>query len=228
MPGDNLQAMGFGALWPQGQSPNTLQKVTLQHISTDHCVNVHGYDTTPPITHDMFCAGDIFGQGTCFVRIHLWSIHALSFYVFRLKLKFPVAHSSHSCSKGDSGGPLIHIATNTQVGVVSWSKGNTCGSNQPSVYVRVSENYGFINGMMSTWAAGKAGKRPRNNGCTDLGGFYHRNTDMTAEYNCMWYAQSKHCQWYGNFFAHAGLTANNACCACGGGTRVNAKASKRI
>ena len=140
---------------------------------------------------------------------------------------FPWHICSFSCSKGDSGGPLIHITSGLQVGVVSWSNGDTCGSDQPSVYARVSDNYGFINGMMSTWA-GKAGKRPRNNGCTDLGGFYHNNGESKATYNCLWYAQSKHCQWYGNFFAHAGLTANNACCACGGGTRVNAKASKRI
>jgi hypothetical protein len=129
--------------------------------------------------------------------------------------------------KGDSGGPLVLDGTNTQVGVVSWA--NDCAVD-PGVNQRISDsdNYGFINGMMTTWA-GKAGKPPRNGGCTDLGGFYHDSAeDLDATHNCLWYAQSKHCQWYGEFFAHAGLTANNACCACGGGTRVNAKASKRI
>ncbi len=115
--------------------------------------------------------------------------------------------------------------TNMQVGVVS--SGTGCAA-YPGVNQRVSENYGFINGMMTTWA-GKAGKPPRNGGCTDLGGFYSNIDDeSTTEYNCLWYAEMKHCQWYGDFFANAGLTANDACCACGGGTRVNAKASKRI
>ena len=137
---------------------------------------------------------------------------------------------SYSCSKGDSGGPLVIPGTNTQVGVVSWSHAD-CGETDPSVYQRVSVGYNFISGMMLEWG-GKAGKRPRNNGCTDNGGFYHDDVEdaaaLDATHNCLWYAQSKHCEWYGDHFAHAGVTANDACCACGGGTRVNAKASKRI
>ena len=69
-PGDNLRVMGFGRLWPQGQLPNTLQKVTLEHISKDHCVNDHGYNAAD-ITHDMFCAGNVNGEGTCKVRIRV-------------------------------------------------------------------------------------------------------------------------------------------------------------
>ena len=114
---------------------------------------------------------------------------------------------------------------------MSWGVPGTCGQFNPSVYQRVSVGYNFINGMMTTWA-GKAGKPPRNGGCNDLGGFYHDKggdaQDLDATHNCLWYAQSKHCQWYGDFFPHAGVTANTACCACGGGVRVNAKASKRI
>ena len=120
---------------------------------------------------------------------------------------------------------------------MSWSN-NGCAPNSPAgVNQRVRDHFDFISGMMSTWAAtGKAGKRPRNNGCTDNGGFYHDDKDVDeanlvdVTYNCLWYAQSgsKRCQWYGSRFPHAGVTANNACCACGGGTRVNAKASKRI
>ena len=37
----------------------------------------------------------------------------------------------------------------------------------------------------------------------------------------MWYKQGgQHCKWYGKYFAHAKVTANVACCACGGGEEV--------
>ena len=45
------------------------------------------------------------------------------------------------------------------------------------VYQRVRDHFGFISGMISTWE-GKAGKRPRNNGCTNNGGFYHDDEDV--------------------------------------------------
>ena len=166
----------------------------------------------------------------CFI-IHLLR-QCQSCHVGQCQCNLNVVSFSYFYSKGDSGGPLVIPGTKTQVGVVSWSHFD-CGENDPSVYQRVSVGYNFISGMMSTWAAtGKAGKLPRNNGCTDNGGFYHDDVvdaaDLDATHNCLWYAQSKHCEWYGDHFAHAGVTANNACCACGGGTRVNAKASKRI
>jgi hypothetical protein len=93
------------------------------------------------------------------------------------------------------------------------------------VFARVSAGYDFIISTIMKWGD-KVGKPPRKyKGCADYGGFY--DIDQTF-HNCMWYEQSKHCIWYGDEFAHVGLTANDACCACGGGLKVNSKASKRI
>jgi len=39
------------------------------------------------------------------------------------------------------------------------------------------------------------------------------------EHNCEWYAVNNHCAKFGNDFAkNDGITANDACCACGGGS----------
>jgi len=40
-----------------------------------------------------------------------------------------------------------------------------------------------------------------------------------AKYNCAWYAQARNCAVYGDQFERNGNTANEACCACGGGAR---------
>eukprot|EP00554_Chaetoceros_debilis_P011612 CAMPEP_0194128020 /NCGR_PEP_ID=MMETSP0150-20130528/60828_1 /TAXON_ID=122233 /ORGANISM="Chaetoceros debilis, Strain MM31A-1" /LENGTH=587 /DNA_ID=CAMNT_0038821975 /DNA_START=32 /DNA_END=1793 /DNA_ORIENTATION=+ len=37
-------------------------------------------------------------------------------------------------------------------------------------------------------------------------------------YNCAWYAQGSNCAVYGDTYASEGITANMACCACGGGS----------
>jgi hypothetical protein len=68
-PGNLLTAMGFG-MWQNSNNgyPNVLQEITLQHISKDDCVNNHGF-LASEITSDMFCAGHVDGQGTCFVSV---------------------------------------------------------------------------------------------------------------------------------------------------------------
>ena len=52
-----------------------------------------------------------------------------------------------------------------------------------------------------------------------MGGFYDSDG---VEFNCMWYAEMEdgatRCTLYGGNYANAGLTANLACCVCGGGT----------
>jgi hypothetical protein len=37
-------------------------------------------------------------------------------------------------------------------------------------------------------------------------------------FNCAWYAQGSNCASYGSSYANFGATANQACCACGGGS----------
>ena len=39
-------------------------------------------------------------------------------------------------------------------------------------------------------------------------------------YDCAWYAQGSNCADLGDYFANFGKTANQACCACGGGESV--------
>ena len=39
-----------------------------------------------------------------------------------------------------------------------------------------------------------------------------------SEYDCNWYAQLNRCEEYGDGYANDGVTANMACCACGGGS----------
>jgi hypothetical protein len=222
-PGDNVQAMGFGALSSGGTSPNVLQTVTMQHISTADCTAPGNYDPSE-ITPDMFCLSVEGGVDTCqvfFLLLFLRLQQNLNHFHSHVTMLSPCGF------KGDSGGPIVLDGTNTQIGIVSWGDG--CAT-KPGVYARISDNdnFGFISDVMSRWA-GKAGKPPRNRGCTDRGGFYSNIDDeSTTKYNCLWYAEMKHCQLYGQFFSHAGLTANDACCACGGGTRVNAEARKRI
>jgi hypothetical protein len=52
--------------------------------------------------------------------------------------------------------------------------------------------------------------------CTDspMGWF----DGLGSKYNCIWYAQDNNCETYGNDTPNFGKTANEACCACGGGS----------
>lgn len=82
------------------------------------------------------------------------------------------------------------------------------------MFARVRSGYDFISSRISAWADSTA-KPPSNYpGCSDKGGFYVYDTFVQ---NCMWYEKG-YCESYGND-AHAGVTANIACCACGGGTK---------
>jgi len=56
-----------------------------------------------------------------------------------------------------------------------------------------------------------------NGGCTDdpLGW----NDSDGPIFNCEWYSQADNCATYGGFYGVQGRTANQACCACGGGKR---------
>ena len=57
--------------------------------------------------------------------------------------------------------------------------------------------------------------------CTDKmpnGELWHDSDGDT--YDCAWYGEGSNCATYGNGYANKGLTANDACCACGGGGPV--------
>jgi hypothetical protein len=84
-----------------------------------------------------------------------------------------------------------------------------------AVFARVSKGYYFIKYFIRRWEDSTEEPPIAYPGCTDNGNFYDRGG---VTYNCMWYQQAQHCTWYGDFYAHVGITANMACCACGGGT----------
>jgi hypothetical protein len=86
------------------------------------------------------------------------------------------------------------------------------------VYARVSKGYTYIKHMIRKWTNSTSNPPHTYPGCVDKGGFYDEDG---VKYNCMWYEQGgHHCIWYGDYFVHTTLTANEACCACGGGIEV--------
>merc|ERR1719461_1732406 len=53
------------------------------------------------------------------------------------------------------------------------------------------------------------------NGKQDVAGWYDSDGPI---FNCAWYgANTDRCDWYGNYYANFGYTANQACLSCGGG-----------
>jgi hypothetical protein len=57
----------------------------------------------------------------------------------------------------------------------------------------------------------------RSETCNDVEGWHDSGG---AQYNCQWYKANDHnqvCNAYGNMFSFGGMTANTACCICGGG-----------
>lgn len=123
-----------------------------------------------------------------------------------------------SC-QGDSGGPIVANATGTpkQVGIVSWGYG-CAASNYPGVYARVSEAYDWIKSYVwegtSPWADIPDPETPTPD-CSDEPESWFDSDGPT--YDCGWYEGGRNCKRYGDSFANAGLTANQACCTCGGG-----------
>lgn len=46
------------------------------------------------------------------------------------------------------------------------------------------------------------------------------NDQFGSFYDCAWYAEGSNCERFGDDYANDGKTANEACCACGGGSTV--------
>ncbi len=60
--------------------------------------------------------------------------------------------------------------------------------------------------------------------CEDSPSDWYDNNGST--YNCAWYAErASRCTLYGSLFENGGKVANEACCACGGGTRTGSDSS---
>jgi len=56
---------------------------------------------------------------------------------------------------------------------------------------------------------------PTDDECEDVAGWFDSDG---AAYDCRWYAENNRCTTYGGGYANGGLTAQDACCACGGGS----------
>lgn len=227
--GKNLSLMGFGRLKAGGSSPNALHEVALEYMTNSDCI---ARGVLSLVTDAMLCAGTTVGKGACHVSKRL----PCRVYYFNSIVKF--ISSQLVCSKGDSGGPLIDPETQMLVGVDSWVEQGACADYPtgmlmdvarltdlcPSffkltslfvVFARVSKGYYFIKYFVRKWEDSTEEPPTIYPGCIDGGQFYDR---FGVTYNCMWYEQSRHCIWYGDFYSHVGVTANMACCACGGGT----------
>ena len=48
--------------------------------------------------------------------------------------------------------------------------------------------------------------------------FVEWHYSYSSEYDCDWYSDDGNCQAYGDQYEYDGLTADEACCSCGGGT----------
>ncbi|GBP00005.1 Trypsin CFT-1 [Eumeta japonica] len=113
-----VTAVGWGALWYEGPSSDTLQHVQVFTINQNICTQRYaflktqpGHQNTPDVTANMLCAGilDVGGRDAC---------------------------------QGDSGGPLLHQG-DIVVGITSW--GHECAhATYPGVNARVANYANWI------------------------------------------------------------------------------------
>ena len=122
-----------------------------------------------------------------------------------------------SC-QGDSGGPIFadKEGITTQVGIVSWGYG-CADPTYPGVYSRVSSKYTWIQEKIDVYNSTRIpAPTPADGQKVDEPLFWY-DRDGPA-YSCSWYAAGNNCRRYGDRFPNAGITANDACVACGGGS----------
>lgn len=125
------------------------------------------------------------------------------------------------------GGPLYDSDNNLLVGAVSW--GYECAMNgYPGVYSRVSSQATWIKNTVCTdhshpkpnFCSGFSlppTPSPVAGQCSDAPKNWHDSDSI--DYDCEWYTNNKNCESYGDLYiGEEGKTANQACCACGGGS----------
>lgn len=120
---------------------NELQKLQVNHVSTEKCAAVHNnYERIVPAAHSRhLCAGGIEGIRSLLSKITIIAIHT---YYILLKVQINSFLGEDSCG-GDSGGPLMLEQKNrgkknfTLVGTVSWGL-EECGQrSMPGIYADV-------------------------------------------------------------------------------------------
>jgi hypothetical protein len=84
-----------------------------------------------------------------------------------------------------------------------------------STVLAQGSNFGY--GEYTEFVLGNIGPGPCNECVNSPLGWY----DVDGPYyDCAWYAQGSNCADLGDYFANFGKTANQACCACGGGESI--------
>ena len=137
-PGDELQAVGFGAVIPDGESPNSnvLMDINLDALSPDTCTSQYGRKKFKPGI--MLCVGKEDGsKDTCRGELTL-IVHCSLFFAGSSAVLAVVGNSASlkplktmffkNKNTGDSGGPILDT-DNKLVGVVSWG-GLECADRQ--------------------------------------------------------------------------------------------------
>jgi len=189
--GADITVIGFGTKSSGGSQPDHLLKVDVPAVSNSVCQEQ--YDGIKKEIH--LCAG--FTEG-----------------------------GKDSC-QGDSGGPIFEEIGGVlkQVGVVSYGEG-CAQAGKSGVYARVSgakewlteeicnhstlPKPSFCNGFEPTTQTPTTTPDCWDNPL----GWYDEEGEA---YDCPWYADDGNCEKYGDQYPNDGITAQEACCVCGGG-----------
>jgi len=114
------------------------------------------------------------------------------------------AHRSLMNSQGHRENILSSRYKHMGIGVSRYTSGRWNGQ------LVVTQVFGNSNSESCSGGSGGSG------GCADSPQGWHDSDG--SDFHCGWYAQGNNCQRYGSGYRKFGKTANEACCACGGGS----------
>ena len=117
-------------------------------------------------------------------------------------------------------GAIKNGATYSQV---NWGgvEGNTLYIKNVFATMNAESSSEYDYSTIQVYTSATPSSAPPDSKCTDNPqGWYDSDG---ADYNCQWYALVNNCSNFGNGYANNGITANEACCACGGGNKGNSK-----